>query len=115
MEDKKPLSVSEVRRNFAFFFERVRDLYNLSLGKNASSIKVEDIVKYGDELLEADRISEYLNNEIHETVEKFKLLLIGNIKKMDPIDVRALLQKLDDFIRLALDDVHGEITDIIAQ
>lgn len=108
-ENERPLSVSEVRSKFHTFFDLVRYLHNGVLFKNDQSTKVEDIKRYGDELFEANQIEEYLHNLINEAIEKFSQLLIGEIKKLDSIEVQTKLKNLLDWINLAIDDVVQEI------
>ena len=85
MFNETPVSASSVRSSFATFFDRVRVLYNLSFLKKEKSYKVEDVKRYADELFEANRISDYIHSIIGEAIQKFALLLPGNLKRWPPI------------------------------
>ena len=108
-DNDRPLLVAEVRSKFHTFFDLVRTLYNGVLLKNEKSTKVEDVKRYGEELFEANRIDEYLYNLIKEAIEKFSLLLIGEIKKLETLEVQTRLKNLLVWINLAIDDVVQEI------
>ena len=104
-----PVSPSIVRHNFSFFFDQVRWLYNLSFFKEEKSSKVKDVNRYADELFEANRISEYIHSIIGEAIQKFTLLLPGNLKKMAPN-----LEHLDHWISISISDINLEITELIS-
>ena len=108
-ETERPLSVAEVRSKFHLFFDLIRCLYNGVLLRDEKSTKVEDVKRYGDELLKANRIEEYLYNLIDEAIEKFSQLLIGEIKKLNSNEVQIRLHNLSQWIALAIDDVSNEI------
>ena len=104
------MSPSIVRHHFGFFFERVRWLYNLSFLKEEKSSKVKDVNRYADELFKANRISEYIHSIIGEAIQKFTLLLPGNLKKMAPN-----LEYLDQWISTSISDINLEISELMSR
>ena len=111
--EKRPLTVSEVRNGFSTFFDRVRWLYNLNFLKEEKSNKVKDVERYTDELFRANRISDYIHSIIREAIQKFFLLLIGKIKKMERSEVQKLLGNLDTWISISISDINSEISELI--
>ena len=105
---KLPATISSVRTSFALFFERVMVLYNLTFQKEEKDHKVEDVKRFTLELYQSGHISDYIKETIDDTVEKFALLLPGQIKKRY-VD----LDYLDAFISLNIDDINSEIGELI--
>ena len=105
-----PVSVSIVRHEFGTFFDRVRELYNLSFLKEEQSSKVKDVNRYADELFQANRISEYIHSIIGEAIEKFALLLPGNLKKMAPN-----LEHLEQWISISIHDINLEMSELVSK
>lgn len=101
---------STVRHDFGTFFEEVKWLYNLSFLKEEKSSKVADVNRYADELFQANRISEYIHLTIKEAIQKFTLLLPGNLKKMAPN-----LEHLDQWITISIYDINSEISDLMSK
>ena len=111
MSDQEfPVSVSIVRHEFGTFFDRVRELYNLSFLKEEQSSKVKDVNRYADELFQANRISEYIHSIIGEAIEKFALLLPGNLKKMAPN-----LDHLEQWISISIHDINLEMSELVSK
>lgn len=110
MFNEPPVSASSVRGSFSTFFDRVRILYNLSFFKEEKNHKVEDVKKYADELFEANRISDYIHSIIGEAIEKFALLLPGNLKKMAPN-----LAQLEQWITISISDINSEIEELMSK
>ena len=108
--EDRPIGPSIVRHDFGTFFDRVRVLYNLSFLKEEKSCKVKDVSKYADELFQANRISEYIHSIIGEAVQKFALLLPGNLKKMAPN-----LEHLDQWITISICDINQEIYELMSR
>ncbi len=108
LNQKNHLSVSDVRKQYTSFFERVMVLYNLTLSKNEKDHNVEDVKRFANELYETGRISEYTKDEIDDALDDFALLLSNQSKKWD-ID----LEYLDARISLAADDINAEIGALI--
>ena len=107
--ENRPISPSIVRHDFGTFFDRVRWLYNTSFFKEEKSSKVKDVDRYADELFQANRISEYIHLIIKEAIQKFTLLLPGNLKKMAPN-----LEQLDEWIAISICDINSEFNEIMA-
>ena len=105
---KLPATISCVRTSFATFFERVMVLYNLTFQKEEKDHKVEDVKRFALELYQSGHINDYIKETIDDTVEKFALLLPGQIKKRC-VD----LDYLDAFISLNIDDINSEIGELI--
>lgn len=108
--EDRPIGPSIVRHDFGTFFDRVRVLYNLSFLKEEKSCKVKDVSRYADELFQANRISEYIHSIIREAIQKFTLLLPGNLKKMAPN-----LENLDQWITISICDINSEITELMSR
>lgn len=106
-----PLTVSSVRHEFGTFFDRVRWLYNLALFKEEKGYRAEVVKKYADELFEANRISDYIHSIIGEAIEKFTLLSPVKLKEMNPIK----LEQLSKWINISIDDINGEINDLMSK
>ena len=104
------ISPSIVRHDFGTFFDRVRVLYNLSFLKEEKSGKAKDANRYADELFQANRISEYIYSIIGEAIQKFALLLPGNLKKMAPN-----LEHLDQWITISICDINQEIYELMSR
>ena len=104
-----PETVSSVRHKFGTFFDRVRWLYNLAFFKEEKSYKVKDVERYAEDLFQANRISEYVFLIIKEAIEKFPLLLPGNLKKMAPN-----LEQLDQWITISISDINSEINELMS-
>lgn len=105
-----PVTVSSVRREFGTFFDSVRMLYNLALFKEEKVYSAEAVKKYAVEMFEANRISEYVHCLIGETIEKFTLLSQAKLKEMNP----AKLEQLSKWINISIDDINGEINDLMS-
>ena len=108
MSKRLPATLSSVRTEFAAFFQRVMVLYNLKFFKEVQDHKVEDVKRFTLELYDAGSISDYIKELIDDTIEKFTLLLPGQIKK-GIVD----LDYLDAHISLAISDINAEIGDCI--
>lgn len=106
-----PISVSIVRHEFGTFFDRVRWLYNLAFFKEEKGYRAEAVKKYADELFEANRISDYIHSIIGEAIEKFTLLSPVKLKEMNP----AKLEQLSKWINISIDDINGEINDLMSK
>lgn len=106
-----PVTVSQVRREFGTFFDSVRMLYNLALFKEEKVYRAEIVKKYADEMFEANRISEYANSIIGEAIQKFTLLSPVKLKEMNP----TKLEQLGKWINISIDDINGEITDLMSK
>jgi hypothetical protein len=106
-----PISVSIVRHEFGTFFDRVRWLYNLAFFKEEKGYRAEVVKKYADELFEANRISDYIHSIIGEAVEKFTLLSPVKLKEMNP----TKLEQLSKWINISIDDINGEINDLMSK
>lgn len=111
--EKRLLTVSEVRYDFATFFDRVRCLYNICFLKEEKSNRAKDVERYADELFQANRISDYIHSIIGEAIQKFSLLLIGKIKKMDESEVQKLLSNLNTWISISISDINSEISELM--
>lgn len=107
---EEPLSVSIVRHDFGTFFDRVRWLYNLSFFREEKGYRAEAVKKYADELFEANRISDYIHSIIGEAIEKFALLLPGNLKKMAPN-----LDHLEQWISISIHDINLEMSELVSK
>ena len=105
-----PLTVSEVRHEFGTFFDRVRWLYNLSFFKEEKGYRAEVVKRYADELFEANRISEYIHSIIGEAIQKFTLLSPAKLKEMNP----DRLNQLSQWINISIDDINGEINELMS-
>ena len=101
-------TVSSVRTQFATFFERVMVLYNLRFFKEEKDHKVEDVKRFALELYEAGAISEYIKENIDDTIEKFTLLLPGQMKKRF-VD----LEYLEAYTSLNIGDINSEIGELV--
>ena len=110
LNEERLTSPSILRHEFGIFFDRVRELYNLSFLKEEQSSKVKDVNRYADELFQANRISEYIHFIIGEAIEKFALLLPGNLKKMAPN-----LDHLEQWISISICDINSEISELISR
>ena len=106
-----PISVSIVRHEFGTFFDRVRWLYNLAFFKEEKGYRAEVVKKYADELFEANRISDYIHSIIGEAIEKFTLLSPVKLKEMYP----TKLEQLSKWINISIDDINGEITELMSK
>ncbi len=106
-----PISVSIVRHEFGTFFDRVRWLYNLAFFKEEKGYRAEVVKKYADELFEANRISDYIHSIIREAIEKFTLLSPVKLKEMNP----TKLEQLSKWINISIDDINGEINDLMSK
>lgn len=106
-----PVTVSSVSHEFGTFFDRVRVLYNLAFFKEEKGYKAEAVKKYPDETFEANSISEYVHSIIGETIEKFTLLSPAKLKEMNP----AKLEQLSKWINISIDDINGEINDLMSK
>ena len=106
-----PVTVSSVRHEFGTFFDRVRLLYNLTFFKEEKGYRAEVVKKYADELFEANRISDYINSIIGEAIEKFTLLSPVKLKEMNS----TKLEQLSKWINISIDDINGEINDIMSK
>ena len=111
--EERLITVSEVRYDFATFFDRVRCLYNICFFKEEKSNKAKDVERYADELFQANRISDYIHSIIGEAIQKFPLLLIGKIKKMEPSEVQKLLSNLKAWISISISDINSEICELM--
>ena len=107
--EERPIGPSIVRHDFGAFFDRVRWLYNLAFFKEEKSYKVKDVERYAEDLFQANRISEYVFLIIKEAIEKFPLLLPGNLKKMAPN-----LEQLDQWITISISDINSEINELMS-
>ena len=67
--------------------------------------------KYSDEMFEANRISEYVHSIIGEAIEKFTLLSPVKLKEMNP----TKLEQLSKWINISIDDINGEINDLMSK
>ena len=105
-----PVSVSIVRHEFGTFFERVLVLYNLAFFKEEKGYRAEAVKKYADELFEANRISDYIYSIVGEAIQKFTLLLPGNLKKMAPN-----LEHLEQWITISICDINQEIYELMSR
>ena len=109
-DQENPVSVSIVRHEFGTFFDRVRWLYNLTFFKEEKGYRAEAVKKYADELFEANRISDYIHSIIGEAIEKFTLLSPVKLKEMNP----NRLNKLSQWINISIDDINGEINELMS-
>ena len=108
MSKQLPATLSSVRTEFATFFQRVMVLYNLAFRKEEKDHRVEDVKRFTLELYDAGSISDYIKELIDDTIEKFTLLLPGQIRK-GFVD----LDFLDAHISLAIGDINAEIGEMI--
>ena len=108
MSKRLPATLSSVRTEFATFFQRVMVLYNLKFFREEKDHRVEDVKRFALELYDAGSISDYIKDLIDDTIEKFALLLPGQIKKRG-VD----LDYLDAHISLAISDINAEIGEMI--
>ena len=108
LNQKNHLTVSDVRKQYISFFERVMVLYNLTLSKNEKDHDVEDVKRFATELYETGRIDDYDKKVIEESLEDFTSLLTAESHKWD-ID----LEYLDARIDLATDWINAEIGALI--
>ena len=106
-----PVTVSSVRHQFGTFFDSVRMLYNLSFFKEEKDYRAEAVKKYADEMFEANRISEYVHSIIGEAIQKFTLLSPVKLKEMNP----DRLNQLSQWINISIDDINGEINDLMSK
>ena len=83
-------------------------LYNLKFFREEKDHRVEDVKRFALELYDAGFISDYIKELIDDTIEKFALLLPGQIKK-GFVD----LDFLDAHISLAISDINAEIGEMI--
>ena len=109
LNEERLTSPSILRHEFGTFFDRVRVLYNLSFLKEEKSCKAKDVNRYADELFQANRISEYIYSIIGEAIQKFALLLPGNLKKMTPN-----LEHLEQWISISICDINLEINELMS-
>ena len=105
---KNHLTVSDVRKQYTSFFERVMVLYNLTLSKNEKDHDVEDVKRFATELYDTGRIDDYDKKVIKEALEDSALLLTAESNKWD-ID----LEYLEARISLATDGINAEIGALI--
>ncbi len=105
---KNHLSVSDVRKQYVSFFERVMVLYNLALSKEEKDHDVEDVKRFAIELYETGRIDDYDKKAIDDALDDFTSLLSVQSKKW-PID----LEYLDARIDLATSSINAEIGALI--
>ena len=105
---KNHLSVSDVRKQYTSFFERVMVLYNLTLSKNEKDHDVDDVKRFATELYDTGRIDAYDKEIIDEALEDFASLLTAESNKWD-ID----LEYLDVRISLATDGINADIGALI--
>lgn len=105
---KNHLTVSDVKKQYISFFERVMVLYNLTLSKNEKDHDVEDVKRFTTELYDTGRIDDYDKKVIKEALEDSALLLTAESNKWD-ID----LEYLDARISLATDWINTEIGALI--
>ena len=108
LNQKNHLTVSDVKKQYISFFERVMVLYNLTLSKNEKDHDVEDVKRFATELYETGRIDDYDKKEIEEALEDFASLLTAESNKWD-ID----LEYLDAMIDLATSSINAEIGALI--
>lgn len=106
-----PLTVFEVRHEFGNFFDRVRWLYNLAFFKEEKGYRAEVVKRYADELFEANRISDYIHSIIGEAIQKFTLLSPVKLKEMNP----TKLEQLSKWINISIDDINGEINELMSK
>lgn len=104
LNQKNHLSVSDVRKQYTSFFERVMVLYNLTLSKNEKDHDVEDVKRFATELYETGRIDDYDKEVIDEALDDFTSLLLAESNKWD-ID----LEFLDARIDLATSSINAKI------
>ena len=104
LNQKNHLTVSDVRKQYTSFFERVMVLYNLALSKNEKDHDVEDVKRFATELYETGRIDDYDKKAIDEALDDFTSLLSVQSNKLD-ID----LEYLDAMIDLATSSINAEI------
>jgi len=100
-----------VRHEFGTFFDRVRLLYNLSFFKEEKGYRAEAVKKYADEMFEANRISEYVHSIIVEAIQKFTLLSPAKLKEMNS----TKLNQLSKWINISINDINGEIADLMSK
>jgi len=105
---KNHLTVSDVRKQYISFFERVMVLYNLTLSKNEKDHDVEDVKRFATELYETGRIDDYDKKVIEEALEDFTSLLTAESNKWD-ID----LEFLDVRLSFAIDNINAKIGALI--
>ena len=108
LNQENHLSVSDIRKQYTSFFERVMVLYNLTLSKNEKDHDVEDVKRFATELYETGRIDDYDKKAIDETLEDFTSLLSVQSNKRD-ID----LEYLDARISIATESINAEIGALI--
>lgn len=106
-----PVTVCSVRHEFGTFFDSVRMLYNLAFFKEEKVYRAEIVKKYADEMFEANRISEYVHSIIGEAIQKFTLLSPVKLKEMNP----TKLEQLSKWINISIDDINGEINDLMSK
>ncbi len=106
-----PVTVSSVRHEFGTFFDRVRLLYNLAFFKEEKGYRAEAVKKYADEMFEANRISEYVHSIIGEAIQKFTLLSPVKLKEMN----LTKLDQLSKWINISINDINGEIADLMSK
>lgn len=108
LNQKNHLTVSDVRKQYTSFFERVMVLYNLTLSKNEKDHDVEDVKRFATELYETGRVDDYDKKAIDEALDDFTSLLSVQSNKRD-ID----LEFLDARIDLATSSINAEIGALI--
>lgn len=108
LNQKNHLSVSDVRKQYVSFFERVMVLYNLTLSKNEKDHDVEDVKRFATELYETGRIDDYDKEVINKALDDFTSLLTAESNKWD-ID----LEFLDARIDLATSSINAKIGALI--
>ena len=86
-------------------------LIELEFFKEEKGYRAEGVKKYADEMLEVNRISEYVHCTIGETIEKFTLLSPAKLKEMNP----TKLEQLSKWINISIDDINGEINDLMSK
>lgn len=105
------ITVSSVKNEFRAFFECVRLLYNLSFNKEDKRSRVTTYKETADELLEANRISEYIHSIIVDAVNKYELLSSNKVKEMD----LTTLEHLREWINISINDINSEIQDLMSK
>ena len=108
LNQKNHLTVSDVRKQYTSFFERVMVLYNLTLSKNEKDHDVEDVKRFATELYETGHIDDYDKKAIDEALDDFTSLLSVQSNKWD-ID----LEYLDARISIATESINAEIGALI--
>ena len=106
-----PVTVSSVRHEFRTFFDRVRLPYNLAFFKEEKGYRTEAVKKYADEMVEVNRISEYVHSIIGEAIQKFTLRSPVKLKERNP----PKLEQLSKWINISIYDINFEIQDLMSR